>query len=415
MSSTSSRDQGTIRDEDLSLLKRSALELEGYVRREGFRGYDPYDALLSPLLRALPGRYPRVAATQFMVYSPLNVRKALGIEKGKNPKALALFLSSYCDLRSGGLISQDLFESSASLIMDDLMKAASRGYHGCCWGFDFPWQDVTRYSEPGLPTIVVSSFVGNALLDAYSITKEPACIQAAQGVCEFIMEDLNVLEDEDGICYSYTPIDHHAVHNANALGAALLSRVYRLTGRKKCLQGSVRAINHLLAHQEEDGSWAYSYDPKTGRKRMQLDFHQGFILSSLADFIEFSGLHRPHDREALEKGAMFYRNAQFHPSGRAYWRLPWQRPTDIHHQSQGILTFSRLGRSDPEHLRFALTIARWTIENMRDPSGHFYYQRYGPVSNRIPYMRWGQAWMMLALGRLCLGLEQLKGEAQNKV
>ncbi len=412
MSSTLSRNQDITSSDELSLFQRSILDLDEYVRKESYEGYDPYDALLSPLLRTIPGRYLKVAVTQLMVYSPLNLRKVLKVEKGKNPKALALFLSSYCDLREAGLISQTTFESNAALIVDGLMRSRSQSYHGYSWGFNFPWQDVTRYSEPGLPTIVVSSFVGDSLLDAYSITKDPEYIRAAQGVCEFILEDLNVLEDEYGICYSYTPIDHHAVHNANALGAALLSRMYHHTGMSDYLEGSVRAIDHLLAHQEEDGSWAYSYDPKTGSKRMQIDFHQGFILTSLAEFMECSGLHRPQDRSALENGANFYRNAQFHPTGRAYWRLPWLMPTDIHHQSQGILTFSKLGRYDPEHLRFASKIARWTIQNMQSPSGYFYYQQSGLISNRIPYMRWGQAWMMHALGRLLLCLQTDKSNRE---
>ena len=49
---------------------------------------------------------------------------------------------------------------------------------------------------------------------------------------------------------------------------------------------------------------------------------------------------------------------------------------------------------------FAEKIAKWTIENMQDEKGYFYYQKWPFLTNKIAYMRWGQAWMMLALSTL---------------
>jgi hypothetical protein len=37
---------------------------------------------------------------------------------------------------------------------------------------------------------------------------------------------------------------------------------------------------------------------------------------------------------------------------------------------------------------------------MQDKEGYFYYQIYPLIINKIPYMRWGQAWMLLALSTL---------------
>ncbi len=49
-------------------------------------------------------------------------------------------------------------------------------------------------------------------------------------------------------------------------------------------------------------------------------------------------------------------------------------------------------------------VARWTIENMRDPSGYFYYRKYPVLTARTPYFHWGQATMFKALAHLCLSL-----------
>lgn len=376
------------------------MRLEGYVRDRDYQGPDPYDALNSPLLGSLPGKLPKVAMTQLFVYSPVDLRRALKVSTSRNPKAVALFLSAYCDMRKGGLIGESAFISASDDLVASLLSSRSPGYHGNCWGFNFDWQDITRFSPAGLPTVVISSFVGNALLDLYDATGREDLLDLASGIIDFIQRDLNVHEDDDGICFSYTPIDHHVVHNASMLGAALMARVGRLTGRSELTDTAARAVDFTVSKQEADGSWAYSVDRSTGRPRMQIDFHQGFVVDSLLDFIRFSGREDRRYLEALRRGSEFYRDRQFDPSGRALWRLPSSWPADIHHQAQGIITFSKLSARQPEMLDAARRIALWTVENMQGPDGHFYHQRHERFVNRIPYMRWGQAWMMRALAAL---------------
>jgi len=102
------------------------------------------------------------------------------------------------------------------------------------------------------------------------------------------------------------------------------------------------------------------------------------------------------------KGSEFYIKQQFENFGRSKWRLPWRYPVDIHHQAQGIITLCRLYAAvkNEKYLEFAQKIAKWTIENMQDEIGYFYYQKWPFLTNKISYMRWGQAWMMLALSTL---------------
>jgi hypothetical protein len=75
-------------------------------------------------------------------------------------------------------------------------------------------------------------------------------------------------------------------------------------------------------------------------------------------------------------------------------------PADAHAAATAIATLCDLKDLD-EHARgFAEKIAEWSIKNLRDDSGYFYYQRrrFGVV--RKPFMRWTQAWMLYALSRL---------------
>jgi hypothetical protein len=399
MSSGSSGKLAAAEPDELGSLKGSLTRLESYVRSMDYQGADPYDALNSPLLGSLPGRWSKVAMTQFFVYSPVDLRHLVNVRESRNPKAVALFLSAYCDMRRAGMIDDSTLSAAADDLVGSLVRSRSVGYHGNSWGFNFDWQDITRFSRSGLPTVVVSSFVGNALLDLYELTGREDLLDLASGVVEFIQKDLGVYEDEDGICYSYTPIDRHVVHNASMMAAALMSRVHSHAGGRDLLTQATRAVDFTVAKQEEDGSWAYSIDPSTGHKRMQIDFHQGFVLDSLMDFIDSSGRTDAKYLQALSGGARFYRERQFEPSGRALWRLPREWPADIHHQAQGIVTFSKLAARDPTMIGISRTIAEWTVENMQDAEGYFYHQKHERFVNRIPYMRWGQAWMMFALAK----------------
>ncbi|MEO6838630.1 MAG: hypothetical protein ABI261_04705, partial [Ginsengibacter sp.] len=82
-----------------NLTEHSFLELQKYCKEEGYKGWDPYDGLSSKVFQALPflpkKKLPRLMWIQFIKKMPLNLRPVLRIEKGYNPKGLALFISGY--------------------------------------------------------------------------------------------------------------------------------------------------------------------------------------------------------------------------------------------------------------------------------------------------------------------------------
>jgi len=378
---------------------QSLSSLEQYVRSQEYSGYDPYDALNADKLRDFKNKFIKISATQMSVYSPFNFRKFFRIEPEKNPKAIGIFLQSYCKLFTTHLIEKEYFENVSNELVEFLMQNRSTGYSGNCWGFNFHWQDLNRYAKKGLPTIVVTSYVAHAFLDLYEITNDKKYLEIARSSCEFILKDLYMTKTDEGICFSYTPIDKHIINNANALGAALLARVYTITNENILLEYSKKAFEFLLFYQKNDGSWAYSIDLNTRNARNQIDFHQGFMIDALCDFIKYAKLEDYKYLNSLEKAVSFYKQNQFYRDGRAKWRLPYSYPIDIHHQAQGIITFSKLYSflKEDKYLDFSKKIAEWTINNMQDESGYFYYQKWPFFTNKISYMRWGQAWMMLAL------------------
>jgi hypothetical protein len=72
-------------------------------------------------------------------------------------------------------------------------------------------------------------------------------------------------------------------------------------------------------------------------------------------------------------------------------------PIDIHCSAQGIVTCIQLAAHNTQSSSYAHQIAKWTIENMQDEKGYFYYQKTRLYTNKIDYIRWSQAWMFYAL------------------
>lgn len=385
---------------NLDELEFSFNKLNQYVEAEEFKGYDPYDTLNSKIKILKFGKWIPAIAIQVQKRNPVNLRKLLRIKKDFNPKAMGLFLQAYSLMYR---INPDPeIKKTMQFLYRWLVDNYSRGYKGYCWGYNFDWVTPKKKIKAFMPTIVVSSIVSKGIFEYYKITKDDQAISVLKSTCDFILEDLPITEKNEGICFSYSPVEKDCCFNASMLGAEILAKVYSLTKEHKLLEYSKKAVDFTLVYQYDDGHWDYSVDLKTGKERKQIDFHQGYILESLHDFMIYTNSTEEKYLKALRTGAEFYRREQFFDDGRSKWRIPIKWPVDIHNQAQGIITFSRLKRLDENYLKFAQTIALWTISNMEDEKGFFYYQQFKFFSNKIPYMRWSQAWMLLALINLLI-------------
>ena len=364
-------------------------KLRNYIESEGFKGYDPYDALNSPILKAISfeKKYFRIAFIQTLKKFPFNLRPFLGIKKGYNPKGLGLFLWGYAKLYKAEKKQEYLEKIDFLLRLLDECK--SKGYSGNSWGYNFDWQSRAFYVPKYTPTIVNSSFIGHALIDTYRYTGNEKALEMALPIKDFILNDLNRKEEDGTICFSYTPLDQLAVHNANLLGASLLIRLYKHTKEENTKNAAIRSLAYSMKHQREDGSWYYA---ETEMQKWIDSFHTGFNLQSILYFLE-EGFAEEY-RKGYEKGVKFYSNNFFLEDGTPKYYHDEIYPIDIHAASQALVFFSRMG----DHYRpLSDKIAEWMINHLQDKEGHFYFQQHQYYTNKIPYIRWSQAWAFHAL------------------
>jgi hypothetical protein len=74
----------------------------------------------------------------------------------------------------------------------------------------------------------------------------------------------------------------------------------------------------------------------------------------------------------------------------------------MHAVAHAILTLLHFRDRLPGALERARALAGWALTEMRAPDGSFHFQRHRLRVNRLPYLRWVQAWMFRALAELAV-------------
>jgi rhamnogalacturonyl hydrolase YesR len=369
-------------------------DLRNYCEAAQFKGYDPYDGLNSKLFQRIPflpkSRLARLAWIQVFKRSPVNLRKISAIKPEYNPKALGLFLSAYCNLYQHD--GKKNYLDKINFFIGKLEDCRSKGYSGACWGYNFDWESRAFFQPKFTPTIVASSFIANAILDAYEITRNEKLLLSARSTCDFLLKDLNRTKgDNDTFVFSYSPLDQSGVYNASLLGARLLARVYSFTHEKELVDEAKRTVEFVSSKQKDDGSWTYSPLPF----HQWIDnFHTGYNLECISDYMKFS--KDDSYKKVVEKGFDYYINTFFTTEGIPKYYSNSTYPIDIHAPSQLVITLHKLGKLD-EYRELMEKVLNWTIDNMQSEKGYFYYQINKYITSKIPYMRWSQAWMFVSL------------------
>jgi hypothetical protein len=377
---------------DAGFLSKRLFLLQDYIEREAYRGYDPYDALTSPLFR-LPllnhNKLLRWGFQQVVKRLPINLRPLLGITKGYNPVTLGLCLQAYTYLAERQPEKKNGMKFD--LLLSELTRLQSKGYSGACWGYDFDWE--ARYARiPAYtPTVVATGFITNSLFEYYHFTRDPRAFELCESATRFVRHDLNKTVEGETFCYSYSPLDRQVVLNATMKGARLLAQVYSVNGDKRLIEEARKTVEFVVKKQQPSGAWAYA--TKKGDARTWADnFHTGYVLDCLDDYQKYSGDHSFN--EALQKGMAYYEANFFENSEIPKYYDKSLYPIDATAIAQSILTLTRFGK-----MEMAERVVNWTLNNMQDESGYIYYQRTKQGVNKIPYMRWSCAWVFVALSK----------------
>lgn len=385
---------------------KSFLKLKQYCEAEDYKGWDPYDGLNSKLFNAIPflnrSAVCRLVVIQGFKRCPINLRRLALVPKEHNAKGIGLFLQSYCNLYNAvekDPTLEDSIGTKADIVerinylSELLISMRSQGnYHGACWGYNFDWQARRLFLFPkNTPTVVATQFCATALMSAYEVTGNKLYLDIALSSANFVIKDLHRTPYKDGFLFSYSSLmGNDTVFNASLLGSRLLSFCYKYTGNEEYKSLARESLKACCAGQQENGAWIYGMLPV---QSWVDSFHTGYNLDALTAYEELTGDTSFH--EYIEKGLKYYLENFFLEGGMPKYYNNKTYPVDIHCPAQLPVTLSRAGVFE-KHSELLENVINWTIDNMQDKQGYFYYQLKKGISSRISYMRWSNAFMFYA-------------------
>jgi hypothetical protein len=383
---------GRLKDRLYESINRLAVWLE----ENDYQSYDTFDGLSSPYLRPLTfnTKFLRQVLQQGVRRFPINLRPLIGIRRSHSSKGMGFLARGFIRLHQA--TGETIWRNRAESALRWLVENKSPGYAGACWGNHFDYQSRSGYLPKGVPTVVWTSLIGHAFLDAHEHFRQDGFLQVAISSCQHILRDLRHFPEDDAICISYTPMHDDRVHNASTLAASLLARTFTYTRNEMYRGLAEKAMHYTAGRQRSDCSWYYGEAP---HYQWVDNFHTAYVLDSFKNYIVSTGDNR--FRDVMMRGYQYWKHTFFLPNGTPRYYDHKTNPLDIQCCSQAIDTLVFFHDIDPDSLSLALKVADWTIQNMQDRTGYFYYRRYSRwLVNKTPTLHWGQATMLCALAGL---------------
>lgn len=379
-------------------LLESLTMVQDWVEKHDYRGYEPFDGLSSwfrPL--AFNHEFLERLLQQLIRQCPINIRPIMGVKPQDSTKGRGYMAWGYLRLYRINHQQAYLDKAKACLEWLDEHKVSRFANHSWSNHFDFVGRGGGYTSND--PIIVWTSLIGHAYIEAFEATNNDWFLGIADSACKWILE-LPREKTQKGDCISYLADRQLSIHNANMLGASILARTAKHTGNPDYLSAARSAMEYSCLQQLPDGSWWYAEDPKF---QWIDNFHTGYNLDSLKYYIDATGDNDFYPQ--LKKGLKYFKENFFEPSGCPKYYHNRTYPVDIQCAAQAIDTLAKFGNESPECIELAKKVALWTINNMQDKQGYFYYREYPLIKSKIPMLHWGQATMYKALAQLYASLQ----------
>src|ERR1700723_1113285 len=247
-----------VSEEDKRQIFDSIHRLSDWLERNDYRGYDTFDGLSARFVRPLTfeNKFLRIVLQQGVRRFPVNLRPLLGIDRGHSSKGMGFLARGFLRLHQS--TGDPKWAEKSEYCLRWLMDHRSPGYSGACWGNHFDYQSRVGFIPKGMPTVVWTSLIGHAFLDAYDHFRKNEYLEVADSICEHLIRDIRTHQDGDALCLDYTPGGLGWVHNANTLSGCFLGRTYSHTKNESYLALAQKTMQYTAQHQRADGSWYYA-------------------------------------------------------------------------------------------------------------------------------------------------------------
>jgi hypothetical protein len=401
----------------------AAYKFVAWLDQSGCASYDPYDIWGTRYGRLARRLYYKKNPAGLAMTAPLILMeiicpclRGLFVKKNRFPTADAQLALAFLNLhetsqskQSGrGDHSTRSWLTKAQSLADELLTQSISGYSGHCWGYPFDWQNVNGLIPKSTPHITATPYCYEAFVRLFDLTREDHYIEVARSIAGFVSEDLNdTPTGKESAAASYTPHDRGKVVNASAYRAFLLFDAARRFQSEAFRTKAWKNLRFILQSQQPDGSWLYAIDDPA---QAFIDhFHTCFVLKNLQKIN--SDLQSADVRQAIHRGYAWYRKALFDDQDNPKSFSIAPRLQIVRLEMYNIAEAISLGvliREDiPEAFELAETLVTRLVRRYQLPAGYWLTRIYlSGIRHIVPFVRWPQAPLFLALTSLLAALEQ---------
>jgi hypothetical protein len=404
-------------------------QLLAWIEANGWSGWDPYDlwdnrfGLWAMAGRSFPRRLAGAAVTRLEESFPLAIRRAAGVSPRVHAKGMGLFAAAFLELEAveGAPRLRDgkpAYDPCFEWLESNRVTVAG----GCGWGHPFNWR--SRVLIPrDTPTIVNSAIVGDAYWLRYRVRGEAAALGRCEDVCRFIVDGLHrsPSRSDGAFCFSYTPVDHFQVHNANLLGAEFLVRVGLEVGCRPWVDAGLAAGRFSLGEVREDGTLNY-WSNAQATSLQQDTYHSGFEIRALDGLARLTG--SDEFRRAADTYFATWLREFFSADGVPCFARGRHDILEVHSCAEALLCAVAMYESHRfaraqlvDHVQRVVRAAGELWVQAAPGRGYFAWRRRHvlgrPMTTAIPLIRWGESWMCRALSAAYGALRQAGAEASR--
>ena len=358
--------------------------LDGLLRRDDYRGHDPFDLTNSPLLR-MPERWrlPPLLVSKFgSRIAPDWARRVLRVPLIHDPKT---YVCAYFGYRALGA---DELAADMALRLADLATPT--------WGYDFTWPTrASGVSKRGASTLVPGAFAIFALADDFvrggGSPNGPVIQQALD---YYATEHLS--QGNEGPFLGYFPRTATNTHNANVLGCAALSVGAALFQRDEWFELAAACADTTLRAVGDDGYLRYAEH----RAADWTDcFHHLYTMASLLVIAQINPSARPEElQETVGRMRSYFRRAFLRSDDRLNYYPGSLHPVDPHNYAAAAVYATFFGTDEDipparaEELLRCVDHEMWSSAERR-----YFFRRHKHRLDRRAFLRWTSAWMFAAL------------------